>query len=179
MILGATEYRLLVETVVLIAIVVAAAAAVRFYRHPKPPDSYRDLSQIVINLSGQVARTSVRMADMEALLSKYDRGVKILIGQLKKAGMIPDWEPNGELQKLRDGRAPGVVLYDGMMLSFNDEELEAIAFEMGTSFDDLGGDTRPGRIRELIEWAGRQNRNDELLDIVRRQRPTAAWPSRI
>lgn len=58
---------------------------------------------------------------------------------------------------------------------FNDSELRALCFDMGIDYEDLGGNGKADKIRELIAYCERRNNLAELLDICRQQRPDISW----
>lgn len=59
---------------------------------------------------------------------------------------------------------------------FDNEELRDLCFELDVKYDDLRAEGRAGKARELVERLDRKQRLGELLEIVRRERPTGDWP---
>jgi hypothetical protein len=59
---------------------------------------------------------------------------------------------------------------------FNLEEIRTLCFDLGVDFDNVGGEGKSARIRELLIGLGRQERLSDLLGVVRQQRPRVAWP---
>lgn len=53
---------------------------------------------------------------------------------------------------------------------FNIEELKTLCFYMDISFDDLPGDGRSAKARELIAYSQRHNRLSELVEKIKEQR---------
>ena len=47
------------------------------------------------------------------------------------------------------------------------DELHTLCFELGVNYDDLAGATLSAKARELILWAGRQRKLDQLLAAMR------------
>ena len=60
---------------------------------------------------------------------------------------------------------------------FDTQELRELCFELGIDYDDLGGEGRRAKIRELLLYARRHGRTPDLLEQLRRARPHVAWPS--
>jgi nucleoside phosphorylase len=60
---------------------------------------------------------------------------------------------------------------------FNVSELHDLCFDLGIDFEDLGGQTKSDKARELIAYARRYNRLDELISQAHSQRPQADWSS--
>ena len=59
--------------------------------------------------------------------------------------------------------------------AFSLEEVKSLCFELGVDFDNLRGETKEGRIRDLIVQLVRRNRLPALLAALRAQRPDDAW----
>lgn len=163
---------------IIVGVVLMMFVVVVWRERLKPePGQYRELVDTVARLSGDVARLTVRQIDMEKIIAEYDRGVRRLIAQVRRLGHEPEWEPNGAVAQLRAGRTPKLRLYDLMKDHFDLDELREVVFELGLSVDDLTGATRPVLTMELIELVDRMGREPELVDILRRKRPTIRWPS--
>lgn len=58
---------------------------------------------------------------------------------------------------------------------FGLEEVRTLCFELGVDYDNLRGETKQARIRELIVALARGGRLQALVDLVRRQRPHVDW----
>ena len=56
---------------------------------------------------------------------------------------------------------------------FSLDELKTLCFNLGVEFDDLGGDTRQGKARELVKAMQRQTRLDHLAAHLSLARPDA------
>lgn len=56
---------------------------------------------------------------------------------------------------------------------FSLDELKTLCFNLGIEFDDLGGDTRQGKARELVKAMQRQTRLDHLAAHLSLARPDA------
>lgn len=54
---------------------------------------------------------------------------------------------------------------------FNLTELKSLSFDLGVYFDELPGDTKSSKARELALYLWRQDRIDELQEAIRRVRP--------
>jgi tetratricopeptide (TPR) repeat protein len=67
-------------------------------------------------------------------------------------------------------------LYRLIAEHFNVVELENLAHELGLDLDELGGQGRRAKTRELVGWAERRKRRWELLELLRKERPHADWP---
>jgi hypothetical protein len=54
---------------------------------------------------------------------------------------------------------------------FSEEELRTLAVDLSLDLDDLPGEGREARARELVAWAERMDRTDDLVEQMRRARP--------
>ena len=54
---------------------------------------------------------------------------------------------------------------------FNEEELRNLCFDLDVDYDSLGGKGKGGKARELVAWAKRQDRLQELETAMHRGRP--------
>ena len=61
--------------------------------------------------------------------------------------------------------------------AFNLEEVRTLCFELGIEYDDLGGEGRSDRSRELIRLMARQGRLPNLVTVATEKRPQLVWPS--
>ena len=64
-------------------------------------------------------------------------------------------------------------LRDIIVLYFNDSELRDLCFNLSIDYENLGGDAKPGKARELVAYCQRHNRLAELEATCRRLRPHA------
>ena len=65
----------------------------------------------------------------------------------------------------------------GMLNSFDQEELKIIAFDLSINWDDLSGDTRPTKANALILHFARRGELEELVALLREERPNIDWPN--
>lgn len=70
-----------------------------------------------------------------------------------------------------------VLLIREMSNHFNLEEIRVLCFELNINYDDLPGEVRSAKIRELVLYLERRGMIPELLDVLTRYRPTIDWDS--
>jgi hypothetical protein len=58
---------------------------------------------------------------------------------------------------------------------FNLEEVRTLCFDLGVDFDNVAGEGKSARIRELILQLARRDELPRLIDLVRQERPNAVW----
>lgn len=68
-------------------------------------------------------------------------------------------------------------LHQLLVRTFSAEELTTLCFRLGLAYDDLEGQGRSGKARELVLLLDRTDRLAELHDTVTAMRPTAETPS--
>ena len=60
--------------------------------------------------------------------------------------------------------------------NFAESELEDLCFDLGLDYENLSGESKAAKARELIEYMERVGRYDELVQKTRELRPNAPWP---
>ena len=164
----------------LAALLLAAVAAVvtlTMVRGRKQSTVYSKVEQ----LTDRIEELTLRMVSLELDVSGYRVWSARLRGQVIELGGEPV-PPPPWLIVPGDGRrvAPGdnllVTLYHRINDHFNEEEINNLAFEIGLEADQLPGDEKSSRARQLVEYAYRNYRLVELTRVARRARPEADWP---
>ncbi|MCB8944531.1 MAG: hypothetical protein H6658_12345 [Ardenticatenaceae bacterium] len=64
-----------------------------------------------------------------------------------------------------------VSLFKLLMSHFSQEELEELSFYLNVTYDDLSGDNRKKKARELIGYLERSNQIQDLVDLIQELRP--------
>ena len=58
---------------------------------------------------------------------------------------------------------------------FDKDELQTLCFDMGVNYDDLSGENKSGKARELIAYCERRDKIPDLVARCKKLRPTASW----
>ena len=58
---------------------------------------------------------------------------------------------------------------------FDNDELRTLCFRLEVDYDNLSGDTKSGKVRELIRWCEKRNCLDKLVELLRKERPNVSW----
>ena len=58
---------------------------------------------------------------------------------------------------------------------FSEGELRTLCFDLGIDYDDLPGEGKANKARELIAFFERHDRVPELVEIVKQLRPSVSW----
>lgn len=62
---------------------------------------------------------------------------------------------------------------------FDEEEIRTLCFRMGVEYDDLPGEGRAAKARELVKWCGYRDRVDELSLTCLSERPNMDWGNEV
>lgn len=68
-----------------------------------------------------------------------------------------------------------IQLRENITASFDDEELRTLCFDLGLQYDNLRGEGKAAKVRELITRLERTKHMDELLALVQSRRPEIPW----
>ena len=60
---------------------------------------------------------------------------------------------------------------------FNDDEVRNLCFDLGVDYDNLPGNAKPGKVRELIIELDRRQNISKLFELCRKERPDSGWDS--
>lgn len=71
-----------------------------------------------------------------------------------------------------------VMLHRTLSTRFNESELRTLCFYLGIDYDDLPGDGKTDKARELIAYLERHDRMPELVKIVQQLRAEIRWFNR-
>ena len=66
-------------------------------------------------------------------------------------------------------------LLDAILRQFNNDELKLLCFDLGLDYENLGGDTKAIKCLELILYAERRGKLENLLVICEKVRPGVNW----
>lgn len=83
-------------------------------------------------------------------------------------------QPTGEALK-KEGTSL-TELRQVLVTRFNEDELRTLCFDLGVDYDDLPGEGKVGKARELVAFLDRRSRIPELLKFGRQLRPDVPWP---
>lgn len=64
---------------------------------------------------------------------------------------------------------------EAMEGKFNISEIQSICFSLGVDYEDLGGSTKSGKIRELIGYLQRRGTLQNLTVEMKQRRPQVDW----
>lgn len=128
-----------------------------------------------------MARARIRIAELEHMQRMQARqtneaidGANKLIEQLASVGVHdPIWSPD-KLTKI-EFTPDLVTLQDKVRQRFDIEEMNDLAMRIGLDPEELSGDTRSKRARELVNAAERRGLIKKLSAALLELRPTANW----
>jgi CHAT domain-containing protein len=70
-----------------------------------------------------------------------------------------------------------IELRDILAQRFNSTELRDLVFYMDIDYEDLSGQTKAAKARELVTYCQRRGLIPKLIEVGQRQRPEIPWPS--
>ena len=70
-----------------------------------------------------------------------------------------------------------VQLRDQIAKTFDLEELRALTFDLQLDWDELEGSRKTTRVQDLITQLAQNGRLEDLVELLIRFRPRAAWPT--
>jgi hypothetical protein len=71
--------------------------------------------------------------------------------------------------------SPQVALRENLNAYFSETELRVLCFDLGIDYENLGGRSKAEKVLELIGMMQRHGRLEQLIDLVRQQRPHSSW----
>lgn len=72
-------------------------------------------------------------------------------------------------------KPPAAALRDQIVTYFNEDEVRALAFDLGLEYESLSGTSKVGKSGSLIQQAARNSKIVDLIEACRTQRPDANW----
>jgi len=112
-------------------------------------------------------------------LDELRRGIGVLIAQIRRAGMTPEWipappapAPDPRGQEAETERQ--VHLYQMIEHQFDMDEMLDLAFRLGLP-DISRTETVAARARALVLYAQRRGKLNALIDLCRRERPNGGF----
>lgn len=112
-------------------------------------------------------------SDLRHEVRDLRNGVAALTRQIEAAGMTPTWLP----PPVKGPREARVVRQDTRSLlefieqHFNLAEIADLADRLGIDIENVAGESKEARARELVEYMKRRKRLKELRELVRQLRP--------
>ncbi len=70
-----------------------------------------------------------------------------------------------------------IGIRDGLIGTFDQEELQLLCFDLNVEYEDMPGETRRAKAQKIVEYFSRQGRLADLINYCICQRPNYTWPS--
>jgi len=109
------------------------------------------------------------LASMKIVMAEWRAGMRLVFQQLQAAGIVPVWQPRTDdppPAHARTSRKLESALAGRIARQFNVTEIDNLAFDMGIMRDELSGDTREDRARQLVAMAWRRDFSSALVARV-------------
>lgn len=191
------------NAVLLILSVVLVIAMIAWSLVLRPYHSTRDLVDTVASLSEQVRDANGRIRELETESAadrgvvrriageltdlKYDfaelrAGATRLSQQVIESGQVPIWQMPRKFDRWHNTAVSPITAkeearaaYLALEGTFNEDETRELAFELGTDYENLGGETKRARVQSLVELAQKSGRLNELISLAKSKRPLIDW----
>lgn len=89
---------------------------------------------------------------------------------------MPHVPHNPHVQYLLDQVTP-VQLRDILIQYFSLDELKELCFDLGVDYEQLPGESKGAKARELVQYVDRRGQRRQLIDRCYQIRPQATWPA--
>jgi hypothetical protein len=95
--------------------------------------------------------------------------------QTPPGGITPPQAIYTPEEKAAKGDVDLVKLRDGLAAHFNESELRDLCFELDVDYEDLPGEGKTAKARELVAYHERRGLIPKLAEICRHLRPNVQW----
>ena len=134
------------------------------------------IQTVKINHYGSLENTSeafrlVKKCYHHLLILNEHCNFAVIEGHIKETTLSPAEEKSLPQTNQTTQQISRVNLFKLLMSSFSQEELEELSFYLGVNYDDLPGDNRKKKARELIEYLERSNQIQDLVNLIQELRP--------
>ncbi len=68
-----------------------------------------------------------------------------------------------------------IALRENLNAYYSESELRSLCLDLGIEYENLGGRSKPEKVLDLIGFMQRRGRLEQLVDLVRQQRPHSSW----
>lgn len=166
----------------ILAIIAVVTAAMAWMAHVYLPANIHKWNRLTMELSDRLAtlendrqRDHTEMQRLRLRLTELEIGVRVLIAQIKRLGESPDWDSGNtaptEAESAETAPIDNMALHRNIAALFDADEIDDLAFRLGIPPDEIEGKRRDTRARNLVLYADRRERVDDLLELVRQLRP--------
>jgi hypothetical protein len=138
----------------------------------------RGLARRVDGLESLRLLDAAERGKLQRQVDELEHGVVVLIAQIRRAGLTPEWSPAPtRMEPPAGGQAAEtellVDLWQRIQEHFDEGEMKDLAFEL--QLGNCAGDSPGASARELVMCAKRHRKLDRLREICRRERPTGGF----
>ncbi len=137
----------------------------------------RGLARRVDGLESLRLLDAAERGKLQRRVDELAYGVTVLIAQIRRAGMTPEWSPVPAETPAAGGQAAEtdmlVDLWQRIQEHFSVAEMQDLAFEL--QLRNCGGDAPGATARDLVMCAKRHHRLERLREICRRERPEGGF----
>lgn len=140
----------------------------------------RGVSRRVDGLESLRLLDAAERGKLQRRVDELEHGVVVLIAQIRRAGMTPEWSPApASADKAHPAGSQAaetdmlVDLWQRIQEHFSQDEMDDLAFEL--QLRNCAGDSPGAKARELVMCAKRHHRLEQLQELCRRERPEGGF----
>ena len=165
-------------------------AAVLIIRKREPISVIKDMNATIAEMSVRLREAEARqeashrqILKLESAAIELDRGIKILIEQLRKLNEVPDYTAITPPLKEIVSEAAALALEAGAKATlqrkiarrFSMEEIDDLAFQLGIEEGTLPGNTKIEKSTAIVQYMDRRKELNKLIEMCEELRPQEAW----
>ncbi len=138
----------------------------------------RGLARRVDSLESLRLLDAAERGKLQRQVDELEHGVVVLIAQIRRAGLTPEWSPAPTRHESPAGGQAAetdmlVDLWQRIQEHFDEGEMKDLAFEL--QLRNCAGDTPGASARELVMCAKRHHKLEKLRELCRRDRPEGGF----
>lgn len=118
---------------------------------------------------------SVYIGTSLGMVAALDRATGHMLRAEKIQSQLVATQPMHVAQEPRASGDYLRILRDNLAKAFSLDEIETLCADLSIDFEDLGGEGKRGKARELIDYLDRRGRLNELVNLCEAQRPNVSW----
>lgn len=155
-----TIYAVVAGVVIALAALLAPAAFIGAYAWRVTADQATRERELWEKVTAQLKQERRERARLELIVDR-------LLRQLREAGLVPSVDDLYVTDR--------ELTHHQIDAHFNESELRSLAFTLGVEYENLIGETKQDKARELVTYMERRDRMGELMALLVERRPGVAW----
>jgi outer membrane protein assembly factor BamB len=142
---------------------------------PKPGVLGRVMLRVTLGYQDKTGRESQQEFIQNVEVLGRDEKIAAIRQQTPPGGITPPQAIYTPEEKAAKGDVDLVKLRDGLAAHFNESELRDLCFELDVDYEDLPGEGKTAKARELVAYHERRGLIPKLAAVCRRLRSNVQW----